>query len=348
MSGEWRQAGSGIRLVLLSKITMQQSLFFLRTLATLFLCFCTVATSFGQGPMPRLAPNYLQLPASEHTIPFVWAGDSVHGRWEPHVAMLLPVKLPYCPVTFFMQFDTGTPSTVFYAQKLNAIMKRYPKAITISDTTQRLTDFSFTIDTMPMVAKEVEVMQFGSSDIDVKGKKPIIIGTIGTDFLDGRIAVIDYPKQVLLTGNDLPADLKESSASFSDFMYAGRRILLPAVIKSKRTMLYFDSGSSAFELLTDKVTCESMALPNVAPFRYAVSSWGRTMTANSFTVADSVVFGSQTVPLRQATFMEGASEAQVQQMKAFGIGGMTGNKLFLNYALVLDTKGKKYGLVKRN
>jgi hypothetical protein len=33
-------------------------------------------------------------------------------------------------------------------------------------------------------------------------------------------------------------------------------------------------------------------------------------------------------------------------MKAFGIGGMIGNKLFLRRALVLDTKNKKYGLVK--
>lgn len=348
MSGEWRQAGSSIRVALLSKITMQQSLFFLRVLVVLFFGFCTIAPSFGQGTMPRLAPNYLQMPETEHTIPFVWTGDSVQGRWEPHVAMLLPVKLANCPVTFYMQFDTGTPSTVFYAHKLKAIMERYPKAIAITDTTQRLIDFRFTIGTMPVVAKEVEVMQFGSSDIDVKGKKPIIIGTVGTDFLDGRVTVIDYPKQVLLTGNELPADLKQSSASFSDFMYAGRRILLPVTIRGRRTILYFDSGSSAFELLTDKATCESMALPNVAPFRYAVSSWGRTMTANSFAAADSVVFGVQAAPLRQVTYMDGASEAQVQQMKAFGIGGMTGNKLFLNYAFVLDTKGKKFGLVKRN
>jgi hypothetical protein len=89
-----------------------------------------------------------------------------------------------------------------------------------------------------------------------------------------------------------------------------------------------------------------MALPNMTPVRYPISSWSRTLTANVFSVRDSVLFGSQTVPLRQAAFIEGASEAQVQQMKAFGIGGMTGNKLFLQWALVLDTKQKKYGLVK--
>jgi hypothetical protein len=192
----------------------------------------------------------------------------------------------------------------------------------------------------------VEVKQFGSSNVDLAGRKPVIIGTVGTDFLDGRVVVIDYPKQVIVTGSEVPADLKKRVTDFPEFVYAGRRILLPATINRRRTILYFDSGSSAFELLTDKATCESMALLDAAPLRYAVSSWGRTMTANSFAVADSVVFGSQVVPLRQATYMEGASEAQVQQMKAFGIGGMTGNKLFLQWALVLDTKQKKFGLVK--
>jgi hypothetical protein len=32
-------------------------------------------------------------------------------------------------------------------------------------------------------------------------------------------------------------------------------------------------------------------------------------------------------------------------MMQMGIGGMTGNKLFLNYTLVLDTKNKKFGLM---
>jgi hypothetical protein len=31
-------------------------------------------------------------------------------------------------------------------------------------------------------------------------------------------------------------------------------------------------------------------------------------------------------------------------MLRMGIGGMTGNKLFLHYILVLDTKNKKFGL----
>jgi hypothetical protein len=39
------------------------------------------------------------------------------------------------------------------------------------------------------------------------------------------------------------------------------------------------------------------------------------------------------------------STSKVEQMMQMGIGGMTGNKLFLNYKLVLDTRNKKFGLI---
>jgi hypothetical protein len=44
--------------------------------------------------------------------------------------------------------------------------------------------------------------------------------------------------------------------------------------------------------------------------------------------------------------MEGVSDSQVAQMMKMGIGGMTGNALFLDYILVIDTVNKKFGLVR--
>src|SRR5687768_6202804 len=44
-------------------------------------------------------------PTANNQIAFEWQGDSVHTSWEPHSALLIPVKLPNCPVQFSMQFD---------------------------------------------------------------------------------------------------------------------------------------------------------------------------------------------------------------------------------------------------
>ena len=43
--------------------------------------------------------------------------------------------------------------------------------------------------------------------------------------------------------------------------------------------------------------------------------------------------------------MQGASDTQIAQMMKMGIGGMTGNKLFIGSILVLDTKNKKLGFI---
>lgn len=52
-----------------------------------------------------------------------------------------------------------------------------------------------------------------------------------------------------------------------------------------------------------------------------------------------------TLPLHSVTYIEGASSAQVERMLKAGIGGMTGNKLFLHYVLILDTKNQQFGVL---
>jgi hypothetical protein len=110
-------------------------------------------------------------------------------------------------------------------------------------------------------------------------------------------------------------------------------------------MLYFDTGSSAFALLTSKETAISMAGTNAVASRYPVKSWGRTLYANSLATTDSVELSQLTIPIHTVTYMDEASEEQVNRMLKLGIGGMTGNKLFLHTGLVLDTRNKKFLLI---
>ena len=109
-------------------------------------------------------------------------------------------------------------------------------------------------------------------------------------------------------------------------------------------MLFFDTGSSAFELITDEATFGLLASTNSVRVQSPVTSWDRTLIAHSITTGDSIEVGLKKIPIKKVTYMEGASTAQVEQMKKIGIGGMTGNKLFLNHQLLLDTKNKKFGV----
>ncbi len=296
--------------------------------------------------MPALPPNQLSIPSGPYSIPFTWLGDTVNSVWEPYVAMLIPVKFKNCPKLFHMQFDLGSPYSLFYGNKLAAIRTRYPKALPQIDSSGKLNNFAFSLGKMPVAAKEVVVKQFDRSTINWKNKtSPEIIGTIGSDIIDGKIFVIDYPGGQLVIGGEIPAEL-ESKLSLGDFIYARRSIILPAKLLGKKTMLYFDTGSSMYPLLTDKKTAEALALPNTPLLQGKVRSWDTFRTVNSLATAASIEIANVQVPLRFSTYMEGVSDSQVAQMMKMGIGGMTGNKLFLDYILVIDTANKKFGLAK--
>lgn len=314
-------------------------------LSVIFLPLLLIDQAQAQLP-PSLPPNQLTLPAGNYTLPLHWKGDSLRGQWEPHIALLIPVTIPGCPQTFYMQFDTGAPYSLFYGNKLQAIHRKYPATTTPGNPGDSLVNYRFKAGPLPITAQQIAVRSFDSSGIGWKNKRVLqIIGTLGADLLENKVVIIDYLRKSLFIGDSLPVNLQPTQ--LTSFLFAMRRILLPATIKGKNTILYFDTGSSAFELLTDKATCHKLATDSSQPVQYPVQSWGKTLTANTIATNDSITVGGLTIPVRQATWIDDVSDDQVSQMMKMGIGGMTGNKLFLSYKLVLDTKNKKFGLNQR-
>jgi hypothetical protein len=161
-----------------------------------------VTTAKGQQ-ISHLPTNQLVLPASSHTIPFEWHGDSLGSQWEPHAYLLLPVQLPGCPKQLYMQFDLGSPYSMFYREKLTDIVKNYGSTITMTDSTQILENYTFHIGKMPVTAKSIAVEQFHDYQLkSVSQPEVIIIGTIGADFIDGRVILIDYPQKHMYASDE--------------------------------------------------------------------------------------------------------------------------------------------------
>jgi hypothetical protein len=313
-------------------------------IVALLSCACSMLCAQHRRGLPI---NQLLLPEKSYQVKFQWQGDSMRSQWESYAAMLLPVTLPHCPRQFYMQFDLGSPYSLFYNTALQEIQSKYPKTKLLTDSTATLKNFVFDVGNIPVAATEIMVKQFSSPKINWSEKKGMdIIGTIGADLIDGRVILIDYPQRKITIGPNIPPGLKPD-IELSDFVYAGKSVLLPAVIKGKQTVLFFDTGSSAYELLTDKKTFESLSVSTATSLQYKVNSWDRVLTAHTNASKDSVRISVQNIPINSVTYIEGASSAQVEQMMKMGIGGMTGNKLFINYRLLLDTKNKKFGVLNR-
>lgn len=298
----------------------------------LFQCLLFLAvqqTCFGQ----------VQLSNNPYKLNFVWQQDSSNGFHEPHAAMLVPVKLAGCSKQLFMQFDLGAQKTIFYRPVWNAIQEKYPSVYRVADTSKILPEVTLQFQKTTIKLKATDLIDAGNKSIDWSDNTRIIIGTMGSDWLQDRTVMINYPGKEIVLNYTVPA---RDTSLMTGFTYAQKSILLPVSIRGKKTILFFDTGSSAFSLLTSKETALSMADKDATALRYPVQSWGRTMYANSLPCSDSIEVNKLKIALKKVTYMEGASESQVDRMLQLGIGGMTGNKLFLKHRLILDTRARKF------
>lgn len=312
-----------------------------RSKLTFIFSFCYLIGTAQE--LPALPPNQLVLPPTDQRVPFTWQGDSLGTTWNPHAAQLIPVKLKDCPRVFYMQFDLGSPSTILYKNKLRDIAAKYPKTLSWNDSLKKIENFLFTTGNTKVLANEIALITLGKP-IDWNKNGMEVIGTIGADFIENRIVIINYPEKFILLSND---STHTAGLPLSDFIFARRAILLPAMLRGKMLMLYFDTGSSAFELLTSKETAISLAAPGGAATQYPVKSWNNTLIANTLATSDSITIGQHNIPLGAATYIDNVTQTTINQMLKMGIGGMTGNKLFLDYVLVLDMKNRKFGIKKK-
>ncbi|WP_039054381.1 hypothetical protein [Sphingobacterium sp. T2] len=180
-----------------------------------------------------------------------------------------------------------------------------------------------------------------SSSNEDKGYE--IIGTLGCDIFDSKIIAIDNKNQVITVSDSLA---NEDYILFSEFRYFDKNIILPAYLNHKKTLLYFDTGSSMVELIVDKEFVRLLAKDNAEPLSYAINSWGKVLQTFTFESDREVHIGGLSIPIHYCTYIEGASDSQVSSMLKMGIGGMVGNKLFIGYKLILDTRKQRFSIVR--
>jgi hypothetical protein len=297
----------------------------------------------------KAAPNQLAVEQTGIPITFNWAAGKFGERIEPHSAMLIPIRFENVPRTLYMQFDLGAQSSVFYRTKLDSLRDKVGGFdVTREGETDFLGATQFTIGDMRVKANRVRVMTLNSArPIAWESNDSIeLIGTIGADLIDGRVAVIDYPKRTLTLHDQLPPTIA-NAASWGNMRFVQRRIFLDAMIAGQSRDIIFDTGSSAFALLTDEGTWRKIAKPDASVERFDVKSWNNTMKANLTATDASAQVGGATLPIKQVTYVDDVGLMIRLTMRAMGVGGMSGNKLFIDHTIVLDTKNNKFGVIGR-
>ena len=294
-----------------------------------------------QAPANQLVVS--QLPA---TCSFAWEADTANHRAMPHAYMLVPVSLPGCPRTCYLQFDTGAPYSLLKSNALEALRQRYPViSQALLPQGESLRNFHFALGQGQVQARTIQVRHYSSSSqLPTDEATPFVIGTLGTDIFDGRVLVIDYVRQRFSLSASVPDSLL-SRAAFVPLEFKERKVLLNASVQGQPHQLMFDSGSSAFALLTSKPKWQEMAQPAATATTAGVNSWGTTLVAHTIATSARLQVATATIPLRTVTYIEGTSFMQRMLMRFSGMGGMLGNEPFTQHTMILDVKGGRFGVV---
>lgn len=291
--------------------------------------------------------NQLTITGLPATCTFAWLADTTARPVVPHRALLVPVTLPGCPRTCYMQFDTGAPYTLLYSNPLKALQAQYPALQqSIGAASDTLRNFRFAIGQSQVQMRRMPVRSnIGASSLPVDSAAPFILGTLGTDALDGRVLVLDYVRQQFQLASQVPANLV-ARTTFVPLNFDSRRLMLHAQVQGQPEQFLFDSGSSAFALLTSPETYHRLARPGATEQTATVNSWGKKLTSHTVPTSADMQVGTATLPLRTASYMEGMNWWQKLLMTSSGMGGMLGNEPFSGHVIVVDVAGGRFGVVK--
>lgn len=326
---------------------------FKRILLVLFALIIVGGTAgffYFKNKFTSAPPNRLTLTNLGEPFPFRWMSGEIAGKQEEHLAMFVPVTIPGIDHIFYMQFDIGAHSTVFSYYNILSINEKYGDVFQIDSSGEHLcvANPELNVGTVKLNASSIDFMGRGNK-IDWSDSTSMIkIGTIGADFMEKHVLSLNYKDQQI-TLNESVGEVAAQGVKFSPFTFDGRKIFLSAKLNDEPVSLWFDSGSSSFEFIVDEKTFLKLANEGAKKETFTINSWGKAITGHNIASNGQFTFGETVVPLTFATYMEWPNKAQALILKMSNIGGdlggMTGNKLFLDKTLILDAPNLQYAVM---
>ncbi|BAP30076.1 uncharacterized protein CHSO_1039 [Chryseobacterium sp. StRB126] len=269
--------------------------------------------------------NYLTVHNESGPIPVKWIGRDKN-------ALLVPIHFSKDTTTYYLQFDTGAAYTEFYSRAI-------PSLIGMSVRNERAIT-SFYIGKMKITSKQIKISNTGKpSD---KNDLVKIIGTLGADILEDRKTLINFRDNSIVF--NLSKEPDEFHNNLIDFQFKKRKIIIQGNLKGKAEKFLYDSGTSAYELLTNKENWESLRLSQSKVMTEKAQSRPNILTTYTTKTNHTIRFKNKKLPLNEVTYVEGFSQTQYMLMKFSGMSGMLGNRIFLNHKIYIDCSKEKMGI----
>ena len=287
---------------------------------------------------------YLEFKHEPEPIQFNWTDQKIGEHLESQVAMILPVKIGDLKHNLYMQFDTGAPDSFIYENDLNSLRKLgYDIKEIKKDGYRFVESFEIELGGNLVTLSMVKIYpNYGSNFSEETPKHfKLIIGTIGSDILVDRITSIDFKNETLEFFDKRP-DWMQDMKGFKAFDFPGRRVMLPATVDGKDYEFLYDSGCSAFGLITTKQRFERYSEASAPIVSYAAKSWEDKIYINSKSSDHPFTIGGAQLRMNRVSCVDMYSFLQPLVTPFTRIGGWMGNQAFNESRLILDTQANEF------
>ena len=272
-----------------------------------------------------------------------WSSEFLGEEKIDKIAFFVPVKIEGLKGNLFMQFDSGTQTTLFYGKTLNKVSDSHNPIETFynEDSLRYFKNPVIQINDNQFQAEKIRIASsLGEEKID---SSFTVIGTIGYDAFVNRTLILDFKNDKLAITNTEIDNLGYDLSYLKDASIDKFPLIIPAKIGRMNTKLFYDTGSSMFSLITSNKRLKNIN-GNKIDSLCCISNWGKQLPVYKTKLDDDIKIGDYKYSNQTIYGCEVLDV--VNYIPSWYLFGMTGNRLFNNTIVVIDTKNNKFGIEK--
>lgn len=287
----------------------------------------------------------------------IWQPQNVAGQTIEHGALMLELHLDGAKTPVYMQLDTGCDADLVYRIAYEELAPEAARLgrdrIALNGTAagQRFAREPFFIRREAGVSWVAKFLAAAGLHCNALKGKPVLVGTVGTPFLENRILLLDFVAQ-RLAFLDRDAELPAAIARLTNFVpisYRNHKIFVPLTIASvKQDGLFFDTGSSALLLTTTRLRWRNWTGGEPGDSRntvFKVWSWDRYATLEGAPLKSALCLGRACFPAPLAFFESTGLYNFEFDRPPLEAAGLFGNALFEGrYTVIIDVPHQRFGL----
>jgi hypothetical protein len=290
--------------------------------------------------LPTLMLVHAGVAAELAWTPIHWESGKIGGRTVERAALMVPVQLDGKSARLLMQLDLGADVSLFHS---GAYEQLFGKRASPEDRPKKL---SFSGVFGGARVKDYSMYVVPRKHPPAPGDRLILVGTLGADFFQKRILVLDFVRQricILAVGAVLPASL-EKPAEFVPLAFRNSKIIVPLTINDKtETDFFYDTGASLFPIVTTAARWKALTgRTGQEPDNqvWKVNSWGVEAAMVGAPIAGVLQVGAARLE-HPLVFFQSSGIPKLANLNLFG------NALFFDrFTVIVDIPGKRFGLVR--